>query len=44
MRGDDRREGAVFGYVSPEALVPKDHPLRRMVDTVLTTLSPEFDA
>src|SRR6267154_2599903 len=47
MRGDDRREGAMFSYVSPEARVPKDHPLRplrRMVDTVLTELSPEFDA
>ncbi len=47
MRGDDRRDGAMFSYVSPEARVPKDHPLRplrRMVDTVLTELSPEFDA
>jgi len=44
MRGDDRRDGAMFSYVSPEARVPKDPPLRRMVDTVLTELSPEFDA
>jgi len=37
----------MFSYISPEARVPKDHPLRplrRMVDTVLTELSPEFDA
>jgi transposase len=37
----------MFSYVSPEARVPKEHPLRplrRMVDTVLTELSPEFDA
>ena len=47
MRGDDRREGAMFSYVSPEARVPKDHPLRplrQMVDTVLSELSREFDA
>src|SRR5262245_3766811 len=47
MRGDDRQQGAVFSYVSPEARVPKDHPLRPlrvMVDTALTELSPEFDA
>jgi transposase len=37
----------MFSYVSPEARVPKDHPLRplrRMVDAALTELSPEFDA
>ena len=28
MRGRDRQSGQLFSYVSPEALVPKDHPLR----------------
>ena len=47
MRGDDRQQGAMFSYVSPEARVPKDHPLRPlrlMVDAALAELSPEFDA
>ena len=46
MRGDDFHQDAVFSYISPEARVPQDHPLRslrRMVDVVLTELSPEFD-
>jgi transposase len=47
MRGDDGQQGAMFSYISPEARVPKDHPLRplrRMVDAALTELSPEFEA
>ena len=28
MRGSDRQTGSMFSYVSPEALVPADHPLR----------------
>ena len=47
MRGDDRQQGAMFSYVSPEARVPKDHPLRplrQMVDAALSELSSEFDA
>ena len=45
MRGDDQRQEGVFSYISPEARVPQDHPLRplrQMVDTVLTELSPAF--
>ncbi|MDR7522204.1 MAG: IS5 family transposase [Armatimonadota bacterium] len=46
MRGDDLKQDAMFSYLSPEARVPQDHPLRpirQMVDAVLTELSPEFD-
>lgn len=28
MRGEDQNQQAMFSYVSPEARVPKDHPLR----------------
>ena len=45
MRGDDQPQGAMWSYVSPEARVPQDHPLRpmrQMVDVVLTELSPRF--
>jgi transposase len=37
----------MFSYLSPEERVPAEHPLRsvrRMVDAVLQTLSPDFDA
>jgi transposase len=46
MRGDDRNQAAVFSYVMPEQRVPKDHPLRsilEMTNTVLERLSPRFD-
>lgn len=46
MRGGDERQGAMFSYISPEARVPKDHPLRairEMADAALASLSPEFD-
>src|SRR5688500_15850023 len=46
MRGDDRQTGWMFSYVSPEARVPADHPLRavrRMTDAILERLSPRFD-
>ncbi|MBI3625494.1 MAG: IS5 family transposase [Candidatus Rokubacteria bacterium] len=46
MRGDDRQTEAMFSYVSSEARVPQDHPLRPlrgMVDTVLRELSPQFE-
>lgn len=46
MRGDDQRQEGVFSYISPEARVPHDHPLRpirQMVDAVLADLSPDFD-
>ena len=43
MRGDDRKQQALFSYVSPEARIPRDHPLRpirKMVDSALKDLSP----
>jgi transposase len=46
MRGWDERSDALFSYVSCEARVPKDHPLRpieRIVDEALAALSPEFE-
>lgn len=46
MRGEDRESGALFSYVSCEARVPADHPLRpirAIVDEALEALSPEFD-
>ena len=46
MRGGDDRQGAVLSYVSPEARVPQDHPLRRirdLADDALQRLSREFD-
>src|SRR5438132_9525057 len=46
MRAWDERSDALFSYVSCEALVPKDHPLRpirRIVDEALAALSPEFE-
>src|SRR2546426_2168982 len=45
MRGDDRQQGAMFSYLSPEERVPRDHPLRairQLVDRALTELSPRF--
>ncbi|HID70488.1 MAG TPA: IS5 family transposase [Desulfobacterales bacterium] len=46
MRGDDLQQQAMFSYVSLEARVPKDHPLRPiriMVDNALIELAPLFD-
>jgi hypothetical protein len=46
MRGSDEQTGALFSYVSCEARVPADHPLRlirAVVDEALDVLSPEFD-
>lgn len=46
MRGQDTQQATMFSYLSPEARVPADHPLRpilRMVDVALQTLSPAFD-
>jgi len=43
MRGDDRQQAAMFSYLSPDARVPHDHPLRTMrklVDRALAELSP----
>jgi transposase len=47
MRGDDRQQAAMFSYISPEARVPQDHPLRAirlLVDEVLAELSPRFES
>jgi transposase len=46
MRGDDQQQNHIFSYLSPEARVGKDHPLRAiraMVDEVLSQLSRRFD-
>jgi transposase len=45
MRGRDRQTSKLFSYVSPEGLVPQDHPLRAIrlrVNTALDCLSPDF--
>ena len=47
MRGSDERSEGLFSYVSCEARVPADHPLRPMraiVDEALGVLSAEFEA
>ena len=47
MRGADRQSAKLFSYLSPEALVPPDHPLRHirlLVNAALDRLSAEFDA
>ena len=46
MRGGDVRTESLFSYLSCEARVPQDHPLRpiwTIVDQALTVLSPGFD-
>lgn len=46
MRGDDQDTGAMFSYLSPEARVRPDHPLRpirQMTDAALARLSSRFD-
>jgi transposase len=46
MRGDDEQPGYLFSYVSAEARVPADHPLRplrTMVDDALRRLSSKFE-
>ena len=45
MRGKDVQQQAMFSYLSPEARVPRDHPLRPirdMVNQALAELSGEF--
>ena len=47
MRGDDAQQETMFSYLSPEARVPRDHPLRPirdMVNQALADLSGEFQA
>ena len=46
MRGDERVQDGMFSYVSLEQRLHQDHTLRavrKLTDTVLGTLSPEFD-
>jgi transposase len=46
MRGSDEQTASLFSYVSCEARVPSDHPLRlirAVVDEALEVLSPGFD-
>jgi len=46
MRGMDHQQSHMFSYLSPEARVRKDHPLRAvrtMVDEILHALSSAFD-
>src|SRR3974377_291927 len=46
MRGTDHQQSHMFSYLSPEARVRRDHPLRvvrTMVDEVPAALSPQFD-
>ena len=46
MRGDDPRRDSMFSYITPEARVRPDHPLRpirTMTDAALQRLSPRFD-
>src|SRR5262245_38780239 len=46
MRGDDAHNDSIFTYVTPEARVRPDHPLRpirRMTDAALERLSSRFD-
>src|SRR3954452_22941446 len=45
MRGADEQTGGLFSYLSPEAMVPKDHPLRAirsLVNAALARLSSDF--
>src|SRR3954454_13355792 len=47
MRGADRQSGQLFSYVSPESLVPQEHPLRAirlLVNAALERLSPAFSS
>src|SRR3954447_12305133 len=47
MRGMDHHQADMFSYLSPEARVGKDHPLRAvraMTDGILGNMSPLFDA
>jgi transposase len=47
MWGDDIQQDSMFSYLSPEARVPKEHPLRplrQMVNQALRELSRDFQA
>lgn len=45
MRGTDDQTGALFSYLSPDALIAPDHPLRAirpLVNAVLEHLPSQF--
>ena len=45
MRGTDRTQSTMFSYVSPEARIPADHPLRatrEMANRALVRLDRKF--
>ena len=45
MRGKAERHGTMLSIITPERLVPKNHPIRHIkpiVDRVLEALSPTF--
>ena len=47
MRGIDHQQADMYSYVSPEARVRADHPLRKirtMADEALNNMSARFDA
>lgn len=47
MRGADTKQSSMLCLMSPETLVPADHPIRRvkkLADEALAELSPTFDA
>jgi transposase len=47
MRGADTKQSSMLCLMSPESLVPAEHPLRRikkLADAALAELSPVFDA
>jgi hypothetical protein len=47
MRGSNQRQVLMLSTLTPEQLVPADHPIRRIkviVERALRELSPTFDA
>ena len=45
MRGKDRQNGQLFCYVTPDSLIPPDHPLRTirvLVNQALARMEPAF--
>jgi transposase len=47
MRGSETKQASMLCLMSPESVVPSDHPIReikRLCDSALSTLSPTFDA
>ena len=43
MRGPDIHQDTLFSTASPAGRVPKDHPLRQLVDMALLALDEDFD-